>query len=232
MIRLYNVLRKFCYLSNVKETKVVEVPEDEVVAEEIENSGLNKALDTYRKLIDRKDLVEPLTEKEQENLENRIKEIENREVLDKSIRYSREIVDSLGGFGIYGVELLLDRNGDLLVSEVAPRPHDTGFVTLLSQNLSEFPLHLRAALNLPIPGIKLLSPAASHAIYTDLDDVEYPRYQGLSRVMSEDDVDLRIFGKPKTYRGRRMAVVIARGSSVDEARRKARRAASNLEIAL
>ena len=84
MIRLYNVLRKFCYLSKSKETEVVEVPAtEEVVAEEIENAGLNKALDTYRKLIDRKDLVEPLTEKEQENLENRIKEIENREVLDK-----------------------------------------------------------------------------------------------------------------------------------------------------
>jgi len=84
MIRLYNVLRKFCYLSKSKETEVVEVPAtEEVVAEEIENAGLNKALDTYRKLIDRKDLVEPLTEKEQEKLENRIKEIENREVLDK-----------------------------------------------------------------------------------------------------------------------------------------------------
>jgi len=84
MIRLYNVLRKFCYLSKSKETEVVEVPAtEEVVAEEIENSGLNKALDTYRKLIDRKDLVVPLTEKEQENLENRIKEIEDREVIDK-----------------------------------------------------------------------------------------------------------------------------------------------------
>ena len=83
MIRLYNVLRKFCYLSDVKETKVIEVEEDEVVAEELKNAGLNKALDTYRKLIDRKDLVEPLTEKEQEDLENRIKEIENREVIDK-----------------------------------------------------------------------------------------------------------------------------------------------------
>ncbi len=83
MIRLYNVLRKFCYLSNAKETQVKEVPEDEVVAEEIENAGLNKALDTYRKLIDRKDLVEPLTEKEQENLESKIKEIENREIIDK-----------------------------------------------------------------------------------------------------------------------------------------------------
>ena len=83
MIRLYNVLRKFFYLSYVKETKVIEVEEDEVVAEELKNAGLNKALDTYRKLIDRKDLVEPLTEKEQEDLENRIKEIENREVIDK-----------------------------------------------------------------------------------------------------------------------------------------------------
>jgi len=88
MIRLYNVLRKFCYLSKPKETKLVEAPETEkVVEEEIENAGLNKALDTYRKLIDRKDLVEPLTEKQQEDLENRIKEIENREVIDKIIEH-------------------------------------------------------------------------------------------------------------------------------------------------
>ena len=88
MIRLYNVLRKFCYLSKSKETEVVEVPAtEEVAAEELENAGLNKALETYRKLIDRKDLVEPLTEKEQENLENRIKEIENREVIDKIVEH-------------------------------------------------------------------------------------------------------------------------------------------------
>jgi len=85
MIRLYNVLRKIRYLANSKETKLVEVPETEkVVDSEVqENEGLNKALDTYRKLIDRKDLVEPLTEKEQEKLEKRIKEIENREVIEK-----------------------------------------------------------------------------------------------------------------------------------------------------
>ncbi len=85
MIRLYNVLRKFCYLSNTKETKLVAASETEQVVdlELEENAGLNKALDTYRKLIDRKDLVEPLTEKEQENLEKRIKEIENREVVEK-----------------------------------------------------------------------------------------------------------------------------------------------------
>ncbi len=88
MIRLYNVLRRFCYLSKTKETQVAHVlATDEEVGEEIENSGLNKALDTYRKLIDRKDLVEPLTEKEQEKLENRIKEIESREVIDKIVEH-------------------------------------------------------------------------------------------------------------------------------------------------
>ncbi len=87
MIRLYNVLRKFCYLSNSKETKL-EVPETEVAESEVEeNAGLNKALETYRKLIDRKDLVEPLTEKEQEKLENKIKEIENREVVEKIVEH-------------------------------------------------------------------------------------------------------------------------------------------------
>jgi len=88
MIRLYNVLRKFCYLSKAKETELVVDPETEkVVEEEIENAGLNKALDTYRKLIDRKDLVEPLTEKEQERLENRIKEIENRQVIEEIVEH-------------------------------------------------------------------------------------------------------------------------------------------------
>jgi len=88
MIRLYNVLRRFCYLPSVKETKLVEDPVvEEKVDEEIENAGLNKALETYRKLIDRKDLVEPLTEKEQEKLQNRIKEIENREVIDMIIEH-------------------------------------------------------------------------------------------------------------------------------------------------
>jgi len=89
MIRLYNVLRKFCYLSNSKETKLVEAPETVEVDEPevIENSGLIKALETYRKLIDRKDLVEPLTEKEQEKLENKIKEIENREVIVEIVEH-------------------------------------------------------------------------------------------------------------------------------------------------
>ena len=88
MIRLYNVLRKFCYLSNTKKTALVEVPNDEVSdTETVENAGLTKALETYRKLIDRKDLVEPLTEKEQEKLENKIKEIENREVVDKIVEH-------------------------------------------------------------------------------------------------------------------------------------------------
>jgi len=88
MIRLYNVLRKFCYLSSTKKTALVEVPNDEVLDTETdENAGLTKALETYRKLIDRKDLVEPLTEKEQENLENKIKEIEERDVIEKIVEH-------------------------------------------------------------------------------------------------------------------------------------------------
>ncbi len=87
MIRIYNVLRKFRYLSTSKETKLEQVPETEQDEKVEENAGLNKALETYRKLIDRKDLVEPLTEKEQENLEKKIKEIENREVIDKIIEH-------------------------------------------------------------------------------------------------------------------------------------------------
>ena len=89
MIRLYNVLRKFCYLSKSEEPKLVDVPktEEEPDSKVNENAGLTKALETYRKLIDRKDLVEPLTEKEQEKLQNKIKEIENREVVDKIVEH-------------------------------------------------------------------------------------------------------------------------------------------------
>ncbi len=154
----------------------------------------------------------------------------SRKELDQAKSYAEKIASSLGGLGVYGVEIFITRKGDILVSEVAPRPHDTGLVTIASQNLSEFALHLRAALNLPIPSIKIVSPAASHAIYTDHENLDSPRYRGLSRVLAIDDLELRIFGKPKTYRGRRMAVAIARGSSIEEARRKARAAAEALKI--
>ncbi|MEM0051100.1 MAG: formate-dependent phosphoribosylglycinamide formyltransferase [Sulfolobales archaeon] len=156
--------------------------------------------------------------------------IRDEDILRKCREYAVKIVEALGGYGIYGVELFLTKDGRLLVSEVAPRPHDTGFVTLVTQDLSEFAIHLRAALRLPIPKVNLISAGASYAVYTDLDGVWGPKYYGIHEVLSVEGVDIRIFGKPSTYRGRRMAVLLARGVDVYEARSKLRKVLNKLVI--
>ena len=152
-------------------------------------------------------------------------------LLEKAVEIGKRVAEALGGVGIFGVELLYTKDGRLLFSEVAPRPHDTGLVTLKSMELSEFAIHARAAVGLPVPKPRLLTPAASYAIYTDLDRVWAPRIEGVYRALSEQGVDIRVFGKPVTYPGRRMAVVLATGSSVEEAREKAQRAAKLLRVA-
>jgi len=152
------------------------------------------------------------------------------EVLSICKDYSVRIVEYLGGLGVYGVELFLTKDGRILVSEVAPRPHDTGFVTLVTQDLSEFTIHLRASLRLPIPDVNLISSGASYALYTDLDNIWGPKYYGLSEVFRISGVDVRIFGKPFTYPGRRMMVLLARGSDVSEARAKLREAIGKIRI--
>ncbi|MEM0029261.1 MAG: phosphoribosylglycinamide formyltransferase 2, partial [Ignisphaera sp.] len=118
----------------------------------------------------------------------------------------------------------------ILFSEVAPRPHDTGMVTMASQELSEFAIHVRAILGLPVPRPRILTPAASIAIYAEVDNVWAPRIAGVYEAMKIEGVDVRVFGKPFTYRDRRMAVVLARGRSVEEALDKARKAASHIAI--
>ena len=154
-----------------------------------------------------------------------------RELLEKAIDIGRRVAEGLGGVGIFGVELLYTKDGRLLFSEVAPRPHDTGLVTLKSMELSEFAVHARASVGLPVPKPRLITPAASYAVYTDLDSVWAPRVTGIHEALSIPGVDVRVFGKPVTYRGRRMAVVLATGETVEEAREKARRAASLLRVA-
>ncbi|GAB6147737.1 formate-dependent phosphoribosylglycinamide formyltransferase [Stetteria hydrogenophila] len=154
-----------------------------------------------------------------------------RSVLDEARSIAARVADALGGLGVFAVEFLYSGDGRLLFSELAPRPHDTGMVTLASQDLSEFAIHVRAAVGLPVPEVKLLTPAASYAVYTDLEGEWFPRLDGAARALALKGVDLRWFGKPVTYRGRRMAVVLARGETVEEAREKARRAASLLRVA-
>ncbi|MEC0229034.1 formate-dependent phosphoribosylglycinamide formyltransferase [Paenibacillus alba] len=141
---------------------------------------------------------------------------------------AKTITDALGGFGLYGVELFLTKEG-VYFSEVSPRPHDTGMVTMATQDLSEFALHARAILGLPITGIRLLTPGASYTLKADREQVNYT-ISGLEDALSVPNTQVRVFGKPETKVGRRMAVALSSGSSVEEARDLAKQAASKLTL--
>jgi phosphoribosylglycinamide formyltransferase 2 len=142
------------------------------------------------------------------------------------------VVDDLGGYGIFGVEFFV-AGDEAIFSELSPRPHDTGMVTLISQNLSEFDLHARAVLGLPIPSIELRGPSASAVILADR-DAESFRFDGLADALAlggaAGEVDIRLFGKPVTRPYRRIGVALARGLSTDEARRLAAEAAGKVRI--
>lgn len=146
---------------------------------------------------------------------------------------TRQITDALGGAGIFGVEFFVTAD-EVIFSELSPRPHDTGLVTLVSQNLNEFELHLRAILGLPIPMIAQLGPAASAVILSDRPSAPHqtPTYHGVATALAEPDTDLRLFGKPSTRPYRRMGVALARDRSVEAARAKATRAAQAVHIHL
>ncbi len=141
---------------------------------------------------------------------------------------AKAITDALGGYGIFGVELFV-KGDEVIFSEVSPRPHDTGMVTMISQDLSEFALHARALLGLPVPQIRFLGPSASRAIVVE-GDTDTVEFGALEAVLAEPGTQMRIFGKPEVHGHRRMAVVLATDSSVDEARKKAARAADALEV--
>ena len=143
---------------------------------------------------------------------------------------ARTITDALGGTGLFGVEFFV-RGEDVIFSEVSPRPHDTGLVTLISQDLSEFALHVRAILGLPIPLIRQLGPSASCAVLAE-GQGNRPRYHGVADALTQPDTMLRLFGKPEVKGKRRMAVTLARAESIEQARAKARSAAEKLRIEL
>ncbi|KAA1189432.1 formate-dependent phosphoribosylglycinamide formyltransferase [Pseudohalioglobus sediminis] len=140
------------------------------------------------------------------------------------------ITDALGGRGIFGVELFV-KGDEVLFSEVSPRPHDTGMVTMISQDLPQFSLHARAILGLPIPDIKQHGPSASAVILVE-GESDAVCFGQLDAALSEPETQLRLFGKPGVTGRRRMGVALARGKDVDEARAKARRAASAVSIDL
>ncbi|UPG95648.1 formate-dependent phosphoribosylglycinamide formyltransferase [Luteibacter aegosomatissinici] len=140
------------------------------------------------------------------------------------------ITSALGGWGVFGVEFFV-RGDEVIFSEVSPRPHDTGLVTLISQDLSEFALHARAILGLPVPEIHLFAPAASCAVLVE-GEGHAPTYHGIADALAETGTMLRIFGKPEVRGRRRMAVTLARAGTVDEALEKAKRAASRIRVEL
>lgn len=151
---------------------------------------------------------------------------------EKALARSREIAEAvagnLGGYGVYGVELFI-KEDDVWFSEVSPRPHDTGLVTLVSQDLSEFALHARAILGLPVPAIRQQGPSASAVILPKGDSSEVS-YTGLEHALAHPDTQLRLFGKPELKGRRRMGVALAKAESIEEARAKATRSAAAVKV--
>ena len=146
---------------------------------------------------------------------------------------AREVTDNLGGAGIFGVEFFVcrrpDGSSEVVFSELSPRPHDTGLVTLAGQNLSEFELHLRAVLGLPIPEIRSEGAAASRVILAERQS-ETVAFNGLEEALAETDVQVLLFGKPDARPYRRMGVALARGADLDDARQKADQAAGKIQV--
>jgi phosphoribosylglycinamide formyltransferase 2 len=149
--------------------------------------------------------------------------------LERAQDIARKVVDGLGGWGLFGVELFLLKGGEVLFSEVSPRPHDTGLVTLGTQNLSEFALHVRAFLGLPIGGILTVRAGASAAIRAAEASVS-PVVTGLENALLAPETQVRIFGKPKSHRNRRMGVAISTAESVPEARERAKSAERCIKV--
>jgi phosphoribosylglycinamide formyltransferase 2 len=143
-------------------------------------------------------------------------------------KMAKKVTDHLGGAGIFGVEFFLTKK-EVIFSELSPRPHDTGMVTLLSQDLSEFDLHVRAVLGLPIPEIRYYGPTAS-AVVLAQEEMENYKVEGVEKALKMKGVEVRVFGKPSTRRYRRMAVTLARGNTADAARKLAKKAADQIRI--
>jgi phosphoribosylglycinamide formyltransferase 2 len=143
---------------------------------------------------------------------------------------AEKVTSALGGKGLFGVELFI-KNDTVIFSEVSPRPHDTGLVTLVSQDLSQFALHARAILDLPIPAIRQNGPAASSVILVtgDSSDVQF---SGLENALATADTQLRLFGKPEVSGSRRMGVALAVADSIEAARGNANTAAAAVKVTL
>ena len=148
--------------------------------------------------------------------------------LKKAHDIAKAITDALGGYGIFGVEMFICGD-NVIFSEVSPRPHDTGMVTMISQDLSEFAIHARAVLGLPIPGIYFRGPSASKAIVVEGNTKEVV-FENLDKVLEEEGVQIRLFGKPEIVGHRRMGVILATADTVEHALEKAERAYTKIQV--
>jgi phosphoribosylglycinamide formyltransferase 2 len=145
--------------------------------------------------------------------------------LERSREIAKTVTDSLGGLGLFGVELFI-KGDNVWFSEVSPRPHDTGMVTMASQRFSEFELHARAILGLPV-NVELRAPGASAVIYGGM-DASGIAYEGVDAALAVPESDVRLFGKPESFTRRRMGVALATGSNIEQARERAKLAASKV----
>ena len=150
------------------------------------------------------------------------------DALSSAQKVAESITSALGGYGIFGVELFI-KGDEVIFSEVSPRPHDTGLVTLISQDISQFALHARAILGLPIPNIMQHGPCASSVILGEGHSEEIS-FNGVDKALNEPDTQIRLFGKPSISGRRRLGVAVARGNSIDEAKDKAIRASEAINI--
>ena len=149
--------------------------------------------------------------------------------LAKSQDIAKKVTDALGGLGVFGVELFVKKD-EVWFSEVSPRPHDTGMVTMATQIQSEFELHAKAILGLPV-NVSLLKPGASAVIYGEYDS-NIVIYDGIEKALEIDGVDIRLFGKPESFKKRRMGVILSTGQNINEAKSKAQEAKSLLSVKL
>lgn len=152
----------------------------------------------------------------------------SQKAIESAKKIAEKITTALGGYGIFGVELFI-KDDEVIFSEVSPRPHDTGMVTMISQDKSEFALHARALLGLPIPEIRFFGPSASRAVVVE-GNTKQVVFDNLEKVLEEPGTDMRIFGKPEVKGHRRMGVILATADSVEAAREKAERAYQKLKV--
>ena len=152
----------------------------------------------------------------------------SKSALEKAREIAHKITGALGGYGIFGVEMFV-KGDEVIFSEVSPRPHDTGMVTMISQDMSEFALHARAVLGLPVPDIRFYGPSASKAIVIE-GDTDKVEFDDIDKVLEEPGVQIRIFGKPEVRGHRRYGVILATDETVEKALAKAERAYSKIKV--